>query len=221
MNCNVCGGEIPAGATSCPICGAPVPTVDAAPAGGFGAPADPQPADPFAGSQPAQAPQYGGYDPMAPQTPQPGAYDPFGAAPVADGAVPAVKPPKSHTGLIIGIIVGVAVVAALVIMWVLGVFGGSGGADGTYTLDSANAFGIQIEKDQLSTYGLDGDKFKLKINGGKAEISMAGREANCDVEISGDKVTFKNGSETLEGKYDKGAGKITISYSGIELVFKK
>ena len=31
MNCNVCGAEIPAGAATCPVCGAPAPAAEPAP----------------------------------------------------------------------------------------------------------------------------------------------------------------------------------------------
>ncbi len=217
MKCNVCGGEIPAGAATCPICGAPAPAADAASDGFFpGTDMNQQPAaDPFAANQPAQG--YGAFDP-AQQAPSPYG-DPYGQSPMDGVAVSApAAPPKSHTGLIIGIIVGVAVVAALVIMWVLGVFGG-GNHDGTYELDKASLFGMEVTGEQLKTYGLDGSKYSIKISGGSATLIMDGNEISCDVSFSGDKVSFSNGGQTLEGTCS--GNSITISYSGIELSFKK
>lgn len=226
MKCNVCGAEIPAGAVSCPVCGAPAPAAGASQggysmAGGNAAPSNPFGADPAnvevqqAAQQAAQ--NYGGYDP----NPQVNPYaDPYGA-PQAPASTPApVAPKSSHTGLIIGIIAGVAVVAALVIMWVLGVFGG-GGQDGTYKLNSAKMYGQEITEDQLATFGLDTSKFAIKVSGSTATLSMAGQESKCDVKFSGSTVTFTGGGQSISGTYDEGAGKITISYSGVEMTFKK
>ncbi len=214
MNCNVCGAEIPAGAATCPVCGAPAPAADAA-QGGYPTNGAAQ-ANPF-GADPAgqAAPSYGGYDPNQGA----GAYDPYAQAGAPAVAAP-VAPKKSHTGLIIGIIAGVAVIGALVVMWVLGVFGG-GGQDGTYKLNSAKMYGIEITEDQLSTYGLDTSKFKVKISGSTATLDMAGQTTSCDVKFSGNTVSFSGGGETIDGTYDSSAGTITISYSGIEMVFKK
>ena len=220
MKCNVCGGEIPAGAAMCPICGAPAPMGDAAPQtpqapmGGYpmqdgnAAPVNPFGADPA--QQPAQ--NFGGYDPNQPMT------DPY----AQNMGVPApVAPKKSNTGLIIGIIVGVAVIAALVIMWVLGVFGGGGGKDGTYKLYSAKAYGINVDHDSLETFGLDSSKYSIKVSGSKATLDMAGNSASCDINFSGDTVTLSGDGQSLSGTYNSSDGTITLSVSGIEMTFKK
>ena len=223
MNCNVCGAEIPAGASTCPVCGAAAP--GAAPEGGYSmaggnaAPSNPFGADPanFAAQQAAQQAQqaqaYGGYDPN-----QGGYVDPY-AQPAPAALAP--MPKKSHTGLIIGIIAGVAVIGALVVMWVLGVFGGGKGTDGTYKLNAAKMYGVEVNEDQLSSFGLDVDKFKIVVKGDKATLEMAGQSTEVDVKFSGSTVTFSGGGESIDGTYSEGSGTITISYTGVEMTFKK
>ena len=189
MNCNVCGAEIPAGAAACPVCGAP------APAGG-----------------PAPQP---GYDAM-----QGGYADPnqqYGVDPYAQNAAAVNQQKSVNKGLIIGIGVAVAVVVALLVMWMLGVFGGD--HDGTYKLSGASAFGMELSGDQLKEYGMDPDKYLIKISGSTATLDMGGTDSKCKVSFSGSKVTFKDNYEEIEGTYKN--GEITINYMGVEMKFAK
>lgn len=201
MKCNVCGGDIPEGAPNCPICGAPAPAP--APQGNaYGV-------DPNAqyGGAPVNQPSqdFGGYD----QQPYPqnnmGAYQ-------------AAAAKKSNTGLIIGIGAVVAVVVAVVVMWALGVFGG-GDHDGTYKLDRATAMGFEIDSDQLATYGMDPEKYTIKIHGSNADLDMGGVKSSCSVKFSGSTITLSGGGQELEGEYTN--GEIKISYGGVDMVFAK
>ena len=187
--------------------------------GGNAAPSNPFGADPanIAVQQAAQSAQqaqaFGGYDPNQ------AAYGNMYEQPAPAALAP--MPRKSHTGLIIGIIAGVAVIGALVVMWVLGVFGGGKGTDGTYKLNSAKMYGMEVNEDQFSTFGLDVNKFKITVKGSKATLEMAGQSTEADVKFSGSTVTFTGGGESIEGTYTEGAGTITISYNGVEMTFKK
>ena len=222
MTCNVCGAEIPAGAATCPVCGAPAPAADPAqggyPMNGGAAPANPFGADPAANQAPMGANPYGGYDqPQAPFDPNQAAYDPY--AQVAPN--PGAAPKKSHTGLIIGICCGVAVIAAVIIMWALGVFGGGSGVDGTYKFESAQAMGMTMDADTMKTFGIDVSDFYIKINGDKATINLMGSGGDCDVKIDGSTITFSSSTQTISGTYDSGAGTITVEAGGATMVFKK
>lgn len=222
MNCNVCGAEIPAGAATCPVCGAPAPAAGPAQGGFPGAGSVAASTNPFGADQANQAPQnFGGYDPnQGAYNPNQGAYDPFAPQGGAPTQAPAA-PKKSHTGLIIGIIAGVAVVAALIICWALGVFGGGSGADGTYKFSSADAYGMTLDADTMKGFGVDVSDFYIKINGSKASINLMGQGGDCDVTISGSTITFTEGSKEITGKYDSAAGTITIEESGVSMTFKK
>ena len=223
MNCNVCGAEIPAGAAMCPVCGAPAPAADPAQGGfqmngGNAAPSNPFGADP-ANQAAMGAQNYGGFAPTPnPYDPNQGAYDPFAQpAPVPAPAAPK----KSKTGLIIGIVAGVVVIGALVACWLLGVFGGGSGADGTYKFDSANAYGMTMDAETMKTFGVDVSDFYIKINGDKATINLMGYGGDCEVKINGSDITFIEGSREIKGTYDSSANTITIEQSGTTMIFKK
>ncbi len=223
MNCNVCGAEIPAGAATCPVCGAPAPAAGPAPTPGPvpGYPTDGANAaatNPFAQgapAQPAMGPQnYGGYDP---NPAGPTGYDPY--AQTSTALAPAPK--KSNKGLIIGIIAGVAVIAALVVCWALGVFGGGSGANGTYKFESAQAMGMNLDADSMKSFGMDVSDFKIEISGSKATINLMGQGGDCECKIEGSTIKFIENGREITGKYDEGKGTITIEQSGVTMVFKK
>ena len=239
MNCNVCGAEIPAGATNCPVCGAQVsggqPDFGAqsyvnqaadqavnqgqnaySMAGGnpqttnpFGAMQAPQQnADPFA----AQQGGYGSYDPY-----NGGGYDQGGSSPFPAPAAPK----KSNTGLIIGIVAGVVVIATAVILcFVFGVFGGKGGTDGTYKFEKMVYGGMEIDNSMLSSYGLDLGEFSIEIKGDKATVVFYGESAEADVKIDGENITFTSSNGQVLNGTIKG-GEITISESGGQIVLSK
>lgn len=195
MNCNVCGSEIPVGSPTCPVCGAPAQGAPQAPQDAYGA--------------------QGGYvDPN-----QGGYVDPnmqYNADPYAQQA--AVPQQKSNKGLIIGIAIGVGVLVCVLVLWMLGVFGG-GDHDGTYKLSRASAMGMELSGDQLESFGMDPDDYTIKISGSSATVDMAGQVASCKVKFSGDKVTFSGDGQELEGTFK--SGEITLSYMGVDMVFAK
>ncbi len=224
MTCNVCGGVIPDGATICPVCGAPVSpapgqfqdamnTAQNAAAGatngysmaGGNAPVN----NPFGAME---APQ--GYAPG--QQPM-GMDDPFAAPPVSTQLQ--TPPQKSHTGLIIGIIAGVAVIAALVVCLIMGVFSGK---NGKYYLDSMNYNGVTLTTDSIKAFGVDVSSMYLEINDDKFTLSLGdlgGMSASGDVSFDGSTITL-----TYEGKSVSGtiSGKtITIEVEGSGMTFKK
>ena len=234
MNCNVCGAEIPAGATNCPVCGAQVSGgqpdygaqnyVDQAAnqavnqgqsaysmAGG-----NPQTTNPFGAMQNPQQ----NADPFAAQQ---GGYDPYGGGGMNQGNSPfpvAQPPKKSNTGLIIGIVAGVVVIAAVVICLVLGVFGGKGGTDGTYKFKKMLYGGMEIDNSMLSEYGLDLGEFSIEIKGDKATVVFYGESAEADVKIDGENITFTSSNgQVLSGTIK--SGEITISESGGQIVLAK
>ena len=222
MTCNVCGAEIPAGAAMCPICGAQAPSV---PQGGYqmvggnAAPSSPFGADP-ANRAMMGAQNYGGYNP------EPAGYDPY-AQPEPIPPVPTPAPKKSNTGLIIGIIAGVAVVAALVVCWVLGVFGGGNkAANGNYKFDHAEYGGLTMDPNTMNEalkqmgYNMDVSDFYLKIDGTKATVQLMGMTGTCSVKFNGDNVTFTENGRDIEGVFDEAAKTISLEQSGAKLIFK-
>ena len=96
----------------------------------------------------------------------------------------------------------------------------SSSADGTYKIYAAKMYGLELTQDQLATYGLDTNKYTIKITGDKATLDMGGTSSSCDVSQSGDSLTFYSGGESISGTYNKDEGTLTISYSGVEMIFK-
>ncbi len=93
--------------------------------------------------------------------------------------------------------------------------------DGTYYLDVAMAYGIKIESDKLSDYGLDPKLCKVIVSGETATVDIQGNTTECRVKFTDGAVSFENGNSTLEGTYDEEKGEISLTSSSIEIVFKK
>ena len=224
MTCNVCGGMIPDGATVCPVCGTPVTTTagvfqnsmntaqgdSAGATNGYSMVGGNAPAgNPFGAME---APQ--GYDPA--QQPM-GMDDPFAVPPISTQLQ--TPPKKSHTGLIIGIIAGVAVIAALVVCLIMGVFSGK---NGKYYLDSMNYNGVSLTADSIKAFGLDVSDMYIELNDDKFTLSLGslgGVSASGDVTYDGSTITL-----TYEGRSISGtlSGKtITIEIEGSGMTFKK
>ncbi|MBR6171675.1 MAG: hypothetical protein IKQ49_00655 [Eubacterium sp.] len=219
MICNICGGEIPEGASNCPVCGSPAPVPvqgqqgnpysmvggNAEPSNPFGAMQQPQGMQPQ-GMQQGYGPE--GFDPFAVQQPV--------AAPVQK---------KSHTGLIIGIIAAVFVIGGLIVCFALGVFGGGGGKDGKYYLQSLTSGGMTMDADTLKAYGVDLSSMYLEINGEKGVLYLdfMGNEekAECEVKFDGDNVTLTKNGESISGTYNSSDNSISVSIDGSGMVFKK
>ena len=92
---------------------------------------------------------------------------------------------------------------------------------GTYKLYSAKAYGLSVAPDQLESYGLDPEEYTMRISGNKATLNMAGNNASGDVSISGNKMTITADGQSIDATFDNDAGTITLSYTGVEMVFKR
>ena len=216
MTCNVCGGMIPDGASVCPVCGTPVApaagqfqdAVNTAQGAVNGYNGNAPAGNPYSAMDASQ-----GYDPSQPM----GMNDPFAVSPMNNPLQTPEK--KSHTGLIIGIIAGVAVIAALVVCLILGVFSGK---NGKYYLESMSYAGTTLTADSLKAFGVDISTVYLEINDDKFTLALEGiSEANvtgdCSFDGSTIKLTYQG--QTLEGTL---SGKtITIEIQGSGMTFKK
>jgi hypothetical protein len=217
MICPNCGADIPEGSTSCPTCGyeaGATQTYEGGTQYGETAAASAQYAGSDAQYSDANA-QYANSnmqytDPNAPYAdPTQAAYgSPYGTA-----------QPKKKTGMIIGIIAGVVVVAAVVVCLVLFVFGNK--RDGKYVCDIYSAFGIDVYLD------VNGEDVKMVMEydtDGDGEITEDEQESQeGTIEFDGDTCTITIDGSSEECTYDKKEGTITISDEdyGMELVFTK
>lgn len=129
------------------------------------------------------------------------------AQPAYEAAQPAA--PKSKKGLIGGIIAGVVVLAAILVVLFVFVLGG-GKLDGKYVCKDFAAFGMDMYIE------IDGDKFTMVSAYEDEKESEEGT-----VKVDGDKISLTVDGETLDAKYDKKEKTITISESGISLTFTK
>ena len=231
MTCNICGAEIPAGASNCPICGAP-----AAPAPdqqGAGNPysmtgGNAEPSNPFGAMQQPQGmqgydPAQQGYDPAQQGFDPSQGYDPYNPQQMNNGMG---EPKKSKTGLIIGIVAAVIVIAGgLIACFAFGVFGGGGGKDGKYYLENISSGGITMDKDMLSAYGIDLSSMYLEVKGEKATLSLEfmgnSESADCEIKFDGSTVTLTKDGQSINGTYDEGEKSISINIDGSGMTFKK
>lgn len=118
---------------------------------------------------------------------------------------PMAVPKKTNTGLIIGVVCGVAallVVAVVCIVLLLG-----NGKDGTYVCKEMSAFGVDC------TLKVDGNKFTLKMSGFGESEKESGK-----IKFSGKTVKLTVDGETIEGTYNK--SKKTITFEGMTFTKK-
>ena len=126
------------------------------------------------------------------------------------------KAKKSNKGLIAGIIAGAAVLVAAIVVILIIVLSGGKKIDivGTWKLTSAK----QGDTDYTSL---------LEAFGGKPTITF-NEDGTGEMEMSGSKTSFKYDKDNLEmtqgdekTKIDINDNKITITSSGMEMVFEK
>ncbi len=138
----------------------------------------------------------------------------FNQAPVAAPAK------KNNTGMIIGIVA--AIVAIVAIVLVAGNLLGGGKYDGKYKLTECSSMGMTFtveEMEQMSGQSFD---MTIIIKGSKCTLdakAMGYDKASCKIKFDGEDVTLIDGDETLYGTYDPEAKTITISSSGVDMVF--
>jgi hypothetical protein len=197
--------DVPEGSVACPTCGyhfaGTSPEPNAQPLGDAQQPAD------------AVQPNAQYTDPNAQYA------NPYPAQPTYTTPYPAQPEKKSNTGLIVGIIAGVVVVAAVVVCLILFVFGSK--TDGRYSCDTFAAFGMDFYLD------VDGEDVTMVIQydyDGDGEISDDEKETEeGTIEFDGDVCTITIDDESLDCEYDKKEKTITVSDDdyGMELVFTK
>lgn len=125
-------------------------------------------------------------------------------------------PAKKKTGLIIGIISGVAAIAVIIVLCV--VFLGKGKLDGRYMCKDMAWLGLDVYIE------IDGDEFKLISEydkNGDGVISDDERDVDeGTVKVNGDIVTLTIEDSSIDCAYDAKEGTITMD-DGIKMVFKK
>ena len=198
MNCPTCGAPAPDGIAFCSSCGAQIPL------------SQPQP-------QPQQT--YNVNDALFGGAQAGGYGTPYGAQ------TSQIQPAKKNTGSVVAAIIAIAVIAAAVLA--VGFFFLGWRYNGTYEFTKAEMLGQTLSKSDLEAYSGQKVEMSLKISFGKAtlkadSIGYTG-SGSARVTFKGDKVTFKDGSETMEGKYISSEKIITLTEpnSGVTLYFQK
>lgn len=134
---------------------------------------------------------------------------------------PVVTPvKKNNTGMIIGIVA--AIVAIVAIVLVAGNLLGGGKYDGKYKLTECSSMGMTFTVEQMEE--MSGQSFDMTIivKGSKCTLdakAMGYDKASCKIKFDGEDVTLIDGDEELYGIYDAEAKTITISSSGVDMVF--
>lgn len=145
----------------------------------------------------------------------------FSGTPVAEAPAK-----KSKAGLIVAVVAIVAVIAVLAVVVILK----GGKHNGTYKLTSLSAYGMEFSVDQFEsmagvkvdmTLTVKGSKCELKVSKETAEAMGSGFTSGTGkIKFDGDKVTIESDG-TLTGTYDADAKTITLSASGVDMVFTK
>lgn len=142
---------------------------------------------------------------------------------VSDGlfnqsSTPAAAPKKSSP---VGIIIGV--VAALVVVFLLGFFVLGGRYNGTYMLDTMSMEGMTITASDLAAFGAD--DVGIKVSFGRCsfvggESLGLGESGKSKIKFTSDSVTITDSDgTTATGSFD---GKsFTIESNGVEMTFTK
>ena len=144
------------------------------------------------------------------------AQQPYDDAP-AYSAAPAKK---SNTGLIIGIVV--AIVAVIAIVLVLSNLLGGSKYDGKYKLTACASMGMEFTIEQMEAMSGESFDMTLEVKGSKCTLdakAMGYDKASCKIKFDGDTVTLIEDGEELVGTYDADAKTITISASGVDMIF--
>ncbi|MBR3833000.1 MAG: zinc ribbon domain-containing protein [Lachnospiraceae bacterium] len=134
---------------------------------------------------------------------------------------PAAAPAKkNNTGMIIGIVVAVVAVIAIILVAV-NLLGGSE-YDGKYKLTSCASMGMEFTVEQMEAMSGESFDMTLEVKGSRCTLdakAMGYDKASCKIKFDGDEVTLIDGDETLVGTYDADAKSITISASGVDMIF--
>ncbi len=203
MNCPTCGAEAPEGIAFCSTCGAQIPL------------SQPQPQQTYNVNEALfGGGQGGGY----------GAQNTAYGAPYGAQAS-SIQPAKKSTGGIVAAIIAIVVVAAAVVA--VGFFVLGWRYNGTYEFSKAEAYGQSFTKEDLAALSGQNIDMSLKISFGKATLKADAVGYNgsgsARVTFKGNKVTFKDGSQTMDGEYISSEKTITLTEptSGVTLYFKK
>ncbi len=240
MRCIICGSEFPDQEKNCPICGAAAPAGNVPYFGGdnnsYGQgnpPMDPfmqgSPradldtqktplVNPYAAGNPFMQEndraETGNGRPLPAYSPV-DSYQPYAdlqPSKDAEGSGNRTDDVKKGTGkgLIIGIISGVLVIAALAVCFFLGLFHSK---NGNYHWDDYARYGTTV---QLK---VDGDSGELTVNySGKTETQKV------ELLFDGSEVTFSANGKYIQGTYDRKAQTISVedeSLMGFSIVLKK
>ena len=96
--------------------------------------------------------------------------------------------------------------------------GGTDAMTGTWELSSAEASGITLSKEALSSMGLS-ESLTMDFNGGKFTANFAGETGEGTYKIDGDKVTMTAEGEDMVGTLVD--NELRIEESGATLIFTK
>ena len=193
MNCPSCGADIPEGMVFCSMCGTQIPL------------SQPQP-------QPQQT--YNVNDALFGGAQSGGYGSPYGAQ------TSPIQPAKKKTGGVVAAIIAIVVIAAAV--FAVGFFVLGWRYNGTYKFTKVEVFGMSytLEDFQKET-GNYNYNVSLKMSFGKATINASdlGYSGTARATFKGNKITFKDGSDTFEGEYipSEKAITIVIPYNGVSM----
>ena len=96
--------------------------------------------------------------------------------------------------------------------------GGTDAMTGTWELSSAEASGITLSKEALSSMGLS-ESLTMEFYGGKFTANFAGETGEGTYKIDGDKVTMTSEGEDMVGTLVD--NELRIEESGATLIFTK
>lgn len=116
------------------------------------------------------------------------------------------------------VLMSLFLVAALLLAACSSATGGTDAMAGTWELSSAEASGITLSKEALSSMGLS-DGLTMEFNGGKFTANFAGETGEGTYKIEGDKVTMTSQGEDLVGTLVD--NELHIEESGATLIFTK
>ena len=108
--------------------------------------------------------------------------------------------------------------AAILLAACSSVTGGTDAMTGTWELSSAEASGITLSKEALSSMGLS-ESLTMEFNGGKFTANFAGETGEGTYKIDGDKVTMTSEGEDMVGTLVD--NELRIEESGATLIFTK
>lgn len=150
-----------------------------------------------------------------------------GASDSLFSGAPAEAPAKkSKAGVIIAVVAVIAVIAVLAVV----VLTRGGKYNGSYKLTSVSTYGMEFTVDQFEamagveldmTLTVKGSKCELKVSQATADAMGSGFTSGTGkIKFDGTTVTIESDG-TLTGTYDPDAKTITLTESGVDMVFTK